>query len=78
MGDEDKRITRCESCGLTVFETFRATMHGPTWSLAEHAAPCGFPCIGGGVSGRLYRVGLFHRDAARCPECARKEARDGK
>ena len=37
------------------------------WTCDAHDAPCGLPCLGGGVSGKVYRSKNFHVDG--CAKC---------
>lgn len=74
----ETREAACEACGLSVIEKLSATMHGSVWTTPHHDAPCGLPCIGGGVAIRAYRAGLFHRDSVRCPACAPTPPRGAK
>lgn len=67
-------VTKTETCHcgsvITKAQEFGAASRAEFWSTARHDAPCGLPCLAGGVYGQAYRRGRFHRDAA-CPSCAR-------
>jgi hypothetical protein len=39
------------------------------WTCDPHDAPCGLPCFGAGVSGRVYKSKQFHRSGDDCPRC---------
>lgn len=62
----------CE-CG-TVVEQQEGWITGTTmelhWRKSNHDAPCGLPCLAGGVKPQAYRDGIFHRTGGRCPRCA--------
>lgn len=52
----------CPRCGASVEhrESMGIYGSGPAWHCEPHNAPCGLPCMGGGVSGRAYRSGQVH------------------
>ena len=50
----------CRYCGLELPHR----NEGGFWSAIKHDAPCGLPCLGGGVSATIR---AFHSDA--CPIC---------
>jgi hypothetical protein len=39
------------------------------WDTPSHEAPCGLPCLNGGISLTVYGSGEFHKDTSRCPRC---------
>jgi hypothetical protein len=58
-------------CGTLVTQdecrsAFAGAIH---WDTPNHDAPCGLPCLNGGVSTGVYRSGEFHKDADRCLRC---------
>jgi len=63
----EKRSAVCVVCGGTVIER---ELHGiagsVVWDSMPHSAPCGLPCIGGGVSVQIYRTGAVHKTDS-CP-----------
>lgn len=74
----------CEACGRTVGKDVglaylcHATGHKgegcvPHESTRMHEAPCGLPCMGGGVSGPVFRSGQYH-DKEKCPSCGPKRS----
>lgn len=43
-------VRACKTCGLAVKHSETETHDGRhSWKAAQHPAPCGAPCIGGGV-----------------------------
>ena len=52
----------CTHCDATVDyeEYLGAYGSGHHWMVGRHDAPCGLPCMGGGVGGRAYRTGEAH------------------
>ena len=40
------------------------------WTKPRHDAPCGLPCMNGGVDAKVYRTGQIHRVDGKCPRCA--------
>lgn len=64
----------CRTCGRKVLQREHVGAFvgsGPLWAEVSHRAPCGMPCLGGGVSVRDYRAGLVHKRGA-CPACEAK------
>lgn len=47
--DGSMRDGRCGVCGCAVRERAMHGIHLSWWSPVAHAAPCGAPCLGGGV-----------------------------
>lgn len=67
------RETAC-SCGSMAREVEGlATGEEDTyWRRCNHLAPCGLPCISGGIPGPAYRSGQYHKQNALgtwCPTC---------
>jgi hypothetical protein len=75
-----KRVIRpCKSCGREL-EHHEGEAHThpndgtdpeivTVWLCDNHTAPCGLPCFAGGVSGKVYKSGQFHRSNGECPKC---------
>lgn len=64
------RTRPCETCGTAVEQrdTVGVWTGDHVWTTERHDAPCGLPCLGGGVSPRAYRERQVHlRDE--CPRC---------
>jgi hypothetical protein len=63
----------CDKCGVTVLHPeHEALSCGPatTWWMPEkHAAPCGLPCISGGVKPAQIHGEGAHGYLDRCPRC---------
>lgn len=60
----------CDLCGVTVVARFSRGLYGSTaWRIPKHDAPCGLPCLGGGVPLKVYRSGQVHK-RSECPRCA--------
>lgn len=55
-------LRRCPRCDSDVEHHEMVGMYGGPvlWDCDEHDAPCGLPCFGGGVSGRVYRSRQVH------------------
>jgi hypothetical protein len=67
----ERKVT-CKTCGTELVAYESETLDGRVLLIKErHAAPCGRPCISGGVPPRAYRAGEYHR--ADCAECGAKE-----
>ena len=60
----------CITCGEETDhqEFIGAYGSGFTWSALPHNAPCGLPCVGGGVKPKECPDG-FHTNARPCPGC---------
>lgn len=50
----------CELCGQTITRRSSPTIHGVVHALDRHNAPCGLPCLGGGLDVASYRSGNAH------------------
>lgn len=51
-------VRNCETCGEMVLHTEARMVSGATgtfWSAERHAAPCGLPCIGGGIGSEVIK-----------------------
>lgn len=60
----------CSACGRIVHQQMMEN-HGEAFYVTSgHDAPCGRPCIRGGVRGDVYKAGAFH--GLGCRECAEK------
>jgi len=62
----------CDRCGTVLpHQESKALAHGVEkdwWSPGNHTAPCGLPCMGGGVKPAQIRNGVHGYDD-RCPKC---------
>jgi len=63
----------CDSCGTVLpHQEKKALVHGVEkawWSPERHTAPCGLPCMGGGVAPQYIREPGIHGYQDRCPKC---------
>lgn len=62
-GNSEERA--CIDCGVTIRHREHVTDTNSRgmvkwWSPDKHDAPCGLPCLGGGVSPKDYRAGKIH------------------
>ena len=71
------KLTPCRGCGALVVRRVHETMHGQSEHNDRHFAPCGLPCLNGGVGHEVIRpmraAGKGLRDvthtADMCPCC---------
>lgn len=64
-----ERVATCETCGAkTTEQELRGIAGSIVWDTGPHNAPCGLPCLGGGVSVKVYRTGAVHKTDS-CPRC---------
>lgn len=75
VGTTDRTKTQpCSTCGANVVHRENFGAASPTakprtfWSPKNHDAPCGWPCIGGGVSVVIFRSKKVH--GRQCSKCA--------
>jgi hypothetical protein len=68
-GTTREHVCKCYTATIQR-ESRGAFLGGIHWSTERHNAPCGLPCLCGGVSPKDYRLGQFHRDKNACPLCA--------
>jgi len=62
IADGNERDAVCPVCGLTVRQhVARGIIGSWWWSSAVHAAPCGAPCLGGGVRPSAEGIDHTHR-----------------
>ena len=47
--ERDERDGRCRICGIAVRERSVISIDFSWWAPVAHPAPCGAPCLGGGV-----------------------------
>jgi hypothetical protein len=72
----ERKTAPCVACGTVVEQTegwVTGSTGDPFWQNANHLAPCGLPCLSGGVRADVYRSGQFHRQSRSgtwCPTCA--------
>lgn len=57
-------VRRCRYCDLELPHRYDVGYAG-RWVAIKHDAPCGLPCLGGGVNATVRE---FHSD--RCPRCS--------
>jgi hypothetical protein len=59
------------ACGTVCDQREGVTTPGEPafFAVFNHKAPCGLPCLSGGVDGPTYKTGQFHKVNGPCPAC---------
>lgn len=70
----NETIKKCATCGTSVLHSTARTIHFDMEVPDKHNAPCGAPCLGGGVDPKTYRAGV-HGGRKSCPACKPEEKR---